>query len=103
MVHKRSQIRALLPLFAAALTTATAARAVPPPRHATDGSGNVFLGGQFIELGIAPNGGFGPSAARPGGFFGTPGDSGIGMSADHDGFEVGLNLAIDYFLPGNPE
>lgn len=45
-------------------------------RSATSGA-NVYLGGQFIELGVVANGGFGPSGAKPAGFFGTPGDGGL--------------------------
>lgn len=75
---------------------------IPASRITTSGT-NVFLGGDYIELGIGANGGFGVSS-KPAGFFGTTGSPpGIGMSVDVDGFDVGQNMPIDFFLPGNPE
>jgi hypothetical protein len=66
-------------------------------------SGNLFLGGSYIELGISPLGNFGTNTSKPGGFFATPSSSSIGMSVDHDGFNCGKNFPIDFFLPGSPE
>jgi len=63
----------------------------------------LFLGGNYIELGISQLGNFGTSQNFPAGFFGAGGRSTIGMSADFDGFNCGENLSIDYFLPGSPE
>jgi hypothetical protein len=71
-------------------------------RHVAE-NGNVYIGGQFIELGVDARGAFGPPAPKPEGFFGTPGDSGIGMSVDHDGFGAGVDMPIDFFVPGSPE
>jgi hypothetical protein len=65
-------------------------------------SGNLFLGGNFIELGISRVGNFGTSVSKPAGFFGTS-SSQIGMSVDYDGFNCGKNFPIDFFLPGSPE
>jgi hypothetical protein len=65
-------------------------------------SGNLFLGGNFIELGISRVGNFGTSVGKPAGFFGTS-DSRVGMSVDYDGFNCGKNHPIDFFLPGSPE
>lgn len=66
-------------------------------------NGEIFLGGRFIELGISAWGNFGTAGAKPAGFYGAPAITGIGMSADHDGYGIGQNLPIDYFLPGTPE
>ena len=74
--------------------------------------GNYFLGGQYIELGLcgpastacttgSSSGKFGTSN-RPSLFFGRNGASSIGMVGDADGFGVGVDLRIDYFLPGTP-
>ncbi|MFT5705382.1 MAG: streptogramin lyase [Shewanella sp.] len=65
--------------------------------------GEVFLGGKFIELGISQWGDFGTENAKPTGFFGTSRRSNIGMSNDLDGFGVGEELSMDFFLPGTPE
>jgi Ca2+-binding RTX toxin-like protein len=75
---------------------------LPGARSATQ-SGEVFLGGNYLEVGIGADGGFGTLGAKPAGFFGTSGDSGIGLSNDADGFGAGTDLRIDYFLPGTPE
>ena len=75
---------------------------LPGVHHATVGS-EVFLGGNFVEIGIRSNGKFGTDG-KPFNFFGRlPGYSGIGMTGDADGFGVGTDLRIDYFLPGAPE
>lgn len=73
------------------------------PRSATVG-GEVFLGGTFIELGLANSGSFGTTGSAPDTFFGTPGGGlQLGMSADSDGFGTGFDRRIDYFVPGSPE
>lgn len=64
--------------------------------------GEVFLGGRYIELGISAWGSMGTEGNKPAGFYGTTRNQ-IGMSADHDGFDVGQNLSVDYFMPGIPE
>ncbi len=71
----------------------------------------LFLGGNYIELGISNWGDFGTEGIKPDCFRGTlggdispgGGSNRIGMSADHDGFNRGLDLAVDYYLPGTPE
>ncbi|MBF0107894.1 MAG: FecR domain-containing protein [Magnetococcales bacterium] len=70
--------------------------------HATV-AGEVFLGGDYIELGISSLGSFGTGGSKPLGFYGTTADNRIGMTFDHDGFNQGLDAAIDFFLPGTPE
>src|SRR4028119_1258944 len=67
-------------------------------------TGSVYLGGNFVELGIDVNGTFGGDATPPGFFGRQPGiGPGIGMVSDTDGFDTGKDLRIDYFLPGTPE
>lgn len=75
-------------------------------------SGDVFMQGSYVEVGIAPNGAFGskgnaPSGYHPrteygaGAFF-----TGIGFVADpaKDGWTVGSPAYYgDYFLPGTPQ
>lgn len=78
--------------------------------------GNFFLGNKYIELGMcgssaaaianctsggSKSGKFGTSN-MPSLFFGRSSGSGIGMVGDADGFGVGTDLRIDYFLPGTP-
>lgn len=63
----------------------------------------LFLGGNYIELGISAWGNFGTEGDKPAGFYATDADDRLGMSADHDGFNNGNeNLNVDYFLPGSP-
>lgn len=84
--------------------------AAPGARHYKDRSGNVFLGGNYIEVGICSTGIFGTTAAP------TPADdwhfisgnqSGgayLGLIADGDGWDVGeAPVAGDFFTPGTPE
>ena len=64
---------------------------------------DFFIGGNYVELGIRSNGKFGADG-KPSTFFGRrPGFYGIGMTGDADGFGVGTDLRIYYFLPGAPE
>ncbi|MFZ7132273.1 MAG: Ig-like domain-containing protein [Eubacteriales bacterium] len=71
----------------------------------------LFLGGNYIELGISNWGDFGTEGNKPASFRGTfngeinssGGSNLIGMSADHDGFNNGRDLPIDYYLPGTRE
>lgn len=78
------------------------ALALPGARSAQVGN-EVFLGGDFIEVGISGWGSFGTEGPKPAGFYGAGSRSNIGMSADFDGFGEGQDIRIDYFLPGNPE
>jgi serine protease len=80
--------------------------ALPGARTGTNGISELFLGGNYIELGISRRGNFGTSISggKPAGFNGSASRNYIGMSADHDGFGVGTdNKNMDYFLPGTPE
>lgn len=75
-----------------------------PGAHSNTTSGQVFIGGNYIEVGIQTNGKFGASPA-PSGFLGRQGglNAGIGMVGDADGFGTGTDLRVDYFMPGSPE
>lgn len=82
----------------------------PPISRASYGGENgteLFLHGKFIELGISNWGDFGTLGTKPGSFRGTNsgwnGSARVGMSADHDGFNFGVDKPIDYYLPGCPE
>merc|ERR1711959_34705 len=72
----------------------------------SDASG-IYLKGKYIELGIDKKGGGRYDAnysKLPAGFFGRQGGKKkIGMVGDGDGFGVGKDLRIDYFLPGTHE
>merc|ERR1711907_887661 len=78
-------------------------------RHfSTDKS--IFLKGKYIELGIdKKNGGrYGAeykntAELKANGFYGRQKGAKIGMVGDGDGFGVGKDLRIDYFLPGTHE
>jgi uncharacterized repeat protein (TIGR02543 family) len=84
---------------------------LPEARHAEVG-GEVFLGGDYLELGISGSGYFGTSGSAPTGFhkttftdmfMGTYTRSNIGLSIDKDGFDIGSAPTTgDYFLPGSP-
>lgn len=72
-------------------------------------SGNCFIKGQFIEVGIGPCGTFGSSVNAPPGFHTRGGSSNpqrLGFVADYgkDGWNVGSpNYCGDYYVPGEPE
>ena len=74
------------------------------PLRSTPQNGELFLGGDFIELGISNLGSFGTTGSKPSDFYGTSDASDrIGLSNDADGFDTGEDLRIDFFLPGTPE
>lgn len=73
-------------------------------------SGDVFLQGNYIEVGINPAGSFGSQAPAPAGYHPRPSygqTSGqLGFVADYgkDGWDVGSPPQTgDYFVPGSPE
>lgn len=88
----------------------TAAAALPAaavgPRHVLSG-GELFLGGNYIELGLSSVGSFGTSTDKPTGFVGgTPPGShpnSIGFVIDVDGFGSGADKALDFYVPDTPE
>lgn len=82
----------------------TQASALAGARSFTDElTGDVFLGGDYMELGISRLGSFGTGAGAPDDFFGTEERNNIGMSTNPTGFGVGPDLRMDFFMPGTPE
>jgi hypothetical protein len=82
-----------------------------PGAHTGFNDSGIFLGGNYIELGVRKDsdvGKFGAST-NPGGLFtgrtNAAGSAlnGVGLVADADGFFNGASLNIDYFMPGDPE
>ena len=70
---------------------------------ATNSSGDVFLGGQYMEIGISTHGSFGTQSSPPSGS-GFYNKSQIGMMIDGDGWGTGdAPTTGDFFLPGTPE
>ena len=77
----------------------TAARSAAA-RTGSNGS-EVFLGGQYIELGIRADGGLGTDGAAPESFYGSERSAtagAIGLYADYDGFDTGSER-YEYFVP----
>lgn len=100
----------MLPITQANATTCVApeARSVPV---GGDGAEELFLGGQFIELGIGNLGSFGTSEPAPApsqspsatDFYQKAGfEPRVGMRADFDGFCSGTDHVVDFFMPGEP-
>lgn len=88
------------------LTVPSSAHALQSARSYTNVStGDVFLGGAYIEIGISKYGSFGTTSgqSKPVGFYGTASRNHIGMSSNAAGFGETPDTRIDYFLPGNPE
>lgn len=85
--------------------SAQAAALVGPHSYTNTSTGDVFLGGDYIELGISKAGSFGTTNGQPlpPGFYGTTGGTNIGMSTNPTGFGVAPDLRMDFFLPGSPE
>ena len=74
-------------------------------RSETSANGDVFLGGNYIELGISKGGSFGTSTSPKSKTF-HPNDTKnrLGMVVDNDGWDVGKAPTTgDFFLPGTPE
>lgn len=85
------------------LQTPVATYAALPGAHSNTVDGDVFIGGDYIELGLSKYGSFGTDASKPTGFYGTAARNHIGMSADYDGFDNGTDWRMDYFMPGTQE
>ncbi len=102
------------------LLTLKAHALVGPRSYTNTDTGDVFLGGDYIELGLSHAGSFGTTSgdgdcedaeiipsSLPDGFFGALDDGrnprvNIGMSTNPAGFGVAPDLRMDYFLPGSP-
>lgn len=71
-------------------------------RHEKVGN-DVFLGGEYMEIGVSGSGSFGTASSAPSGFHPIGGRSNIGLSIDKDGFDKGDSQTTgDFFLPGGP-
>ncbi len=67
---------------------------------------NVFLKGEFVEIGVHPAGSFGSSTAAPSGYHSNAPGNRLGFVCDinKDGWNNGVpKLMGDYFVPGLPE
>ena len=77
------------------------------PARSTVANDEVFLGGDFIELGLSAKGSFGTSGSAPVEFRGNDTASNLGMGADLDGYcatpSDNTDLPIDFFTPGGQE
>ena len=68
-------------------------------------SGNSFMQGSFVEVGVTPCGSYGTSPAPPPGYHPRSPGGGMGFVADfgRDGWSTGSpSYCGDYFLPGSP-
>ena len=78
----------------------------PGARSATGSAGDVFLGGNYMEVGISKSGSFGTSTAAPDSFNShalSAYSYALGLIADGDGWDTGnAPTSGDFFLPGNP-
>ncbi|SCA57312.1 hypothetical protein MTBPR1_50068 [Candidatus Terasakiella magnetica] len=76
---------------------------VTPPDTTTPAvSGEVFLQGTYLELGVSEYGSLGTTAEAPTGFHNNTHNN-LAMVADGDGFDSGASATSDdYFLPGAP-
>lgn len=69
---------------------------------------DVFLQGNYVEIGIATNGAFGSGGSAPVGFHPRPGTAatnlGFVSDPDKDGWAIGTpDYFGDFFLPGTPQ
>lgn len=67
---------------------------------------DVFIQGDYVEVGVGPGGWYGTAAAAPSGYHPrTPGPTlGFVSDPDKDGWAVGVpNFCGDYFVPGYPQ
>ena len=103
---------AIVLFLASLLGSAIAANAYTPtcsllPARSVASGGEVFLGGDFIELGLSSKGSFGTTGNAPAGFRGNDSRGNLGMGADLDGFcataSDNVDLPIDFFTPGTQE
>jgi hypothetical protein len=75
--------------------------------HAQLVSGDVFLKGNFVEVGIGPNGAFGSANNSPAGYHPRSSPStalGFVADPDKDGWGTGTPTFVgDFFMPGTPQ
>ena len=85
------------------LLRASPETSMPGARSATNSYGDVFLGGNYLEVGISKNGSFGTYTSAPESFNSHAYGS-LGLLMDGDGWNVGNDPTTgDFFLPGAPE
>ncbi|OOM79042.1 toxin A [Clostridium puniceum] len=73
-----------------------------PGAHHAAVENDVFLGGNYLEVGVNKHGSFGTAIAAPTGFHPVS-RTNLGMVVDGDGFEIGEESKTgDFFLPGSP-
>ncbi len=122
-LRRRMSIRMALLVAAAVLAVGPLLHV--PTAHALAGArsytnietGDVYLGGDYIELGLSRMGSFGTTeyiepeleeddeveVPKPEGFYGTDSRENIGMSTNPAGFGEEPDLRMDFFMPGTPE
>ena len=104
---KKSMMKIFL-IISAFFTSIIIAKAdgMPGARSATSSAGDVFLGGNYIEIGISKSGSFGTSTAAPAEFKShalSQYSYRLGLISDGDGWDVGeAPTSGDFFLPGSP-
>ena len=105
-----SIVLAFVMVFSLLPTTTSAAGPVGARSEYNSSTGDVFLGGNYIEVGISKHGSFG-TATDPGAGWHVDTEEcsretvgGLGLRSDGDGWDMG-NLPVngDFFLPGSPE
>ena len=106
MRKKILKLMAFLLTFTISIST-TKAEGLPGARSATNESGDVFLGGNYIEVGISKGGSFGTTDIAPESFNShatAHTDYKLGLISDGDGWDTGnAPTTGDFFLPGTPE
>lgn len=84
----------------------SAAESLPGAHSESNASGDVFLGGNYIEVGVSKHGSFGTSTAPTDSKFHPDEKVGnlLGLVSDGDGWNVGEESKTgDFFLPGTKE
>lgn len=98
---KLNKLMVILPVILLMLQSFPAFVYAIDARSSSSG-GDVFLGGDYIEVGISSAGSFGTASGAPAGFH-TKGGR-LGLQVDADGWETGnAPTTGDFFLPGSPE
>ena len=73
----------------------------PSAARSTLVNNEIFIGGNFIELGIAQNGALGSMGTAPTNFNPSANETQLSMTSDEDGFGTGnAPTTSDHFLPG---
>lgn len=106
MLRATAQPASTVPPTGSSTSLPTPLALLAGPRHVLSG-GDLFLGGNYLELGISSIGSFGTETGKPAEFRGgTPPGSNpnsIGLTYDSDGFGTGSAPALDFYVPDTPE